>query len=806
MELSEAEDEPEFSLDGSIHMKKQPVASLSSLDSGRQDNQNPSISVSPANSETEIPHLPSIPSETAAKEHTTSSRKPSSGITPFLMPSKSSIKRTKEASQYFEALFDASFLKGNKEKAKELMRDSITIHLVDTGGQPEFHEILPALVSGPAANLLLFKLNEGLQERQVVEYHRPDGKPSQPYVTSYTSEDVIFRTLATVMCFSRCSEETDNSLEPEAAVLLVGTHKDRISSDQVVQSEKIREIDDSIRCKLEQTEFYTQNLIEFLDPDSHQLIVPVDNTESCEEKAGILALRKLLNNVFQERFQEVHIPPTWLVFDLALRKSGVSTISYAKCYSIAQVCGIESEEELKNALWYLHHHVGVLMHFPEVLAIKDLVIVDLQFLFDHITDLIMNTFTEEKVGPFERDLFKHKGQVLPQRISKQTHGKHGPLSLDRLIKLLEYLHIIACISSQERPKVNKPQQHHWRQQRRYFMPCVLPYAEVEGLYCPQPDDHEAACSPQPSPLLIRFDCGFCLIGVFCTLIVWLLSKGSEVTDMQWRLSEEEGDKLCRNMITFKVGKSYDKVTIIAKTTYYEIRFKRQPDISATTSMHEMCNYIRETIDNGISAVIQALNYSYRSAHKFGFYCPRSRVHCYRRCSDSKSPHHLAMCDDPDDPLNMVCLISDKPSTILPSCSVWYGRKMDPETKLSDAAELRHIRVDSAQLSLSNLDEVMNEVCRVNKWFNLGLGVGLHFNTLERIKIENREAISDCLTYMLRAFLLQEDGVKKKGGATWETIVKALSSPPVHELRLAEEIAKKHRRDKRARLTRMKPTS
>ena len=69
------------------------------------------------------------------------------------------------------------------------------LHIIDTGGQPEFHEILPALITGPAINLLVFKLTEDLRSRYEIIYRTSAGD-SKPYETSLTHEEVIFRSLA----------------------------------------------------------------------------------------------------------------------------------------------------------------------------------------------------------------------------------------------------------------------------------------------------------------------------------------------------------------------------------------------------------------------------------------------------------------------------------------------------------------------------------------------------------------------------------------------------------------------------------
>ena len=681
---------------------------------------------------------------------------------------------------------------GDDEKLKELLVNTTTIHIVDTGGQPEFHEILPALVTGPAVNLILFKLNEDLQERYIVEYLSRDGKSSEPYVTSYTNEDVIFQTLSTIACFSHHDSESIgascvNAVDQEAVAVLVGTHMDQVSQEKETREKKIQEVDESLRHRIKRTEFYTDDLIKFFDPGSEQMIVPVDNTETCEDKAGITALREMLNKIFLERFDEVYVPPTWLIFDLVLRKSGAKTLNIHKCLKIAKLCGIESGEEFKQALWYLHHQVGVIMHFPEVPAVKDVVIVELQLLFDRITDVMVNTFTKERTSPFENELFKNKGQFLPKRVRSESRKKQDPLALDKLVKLLEYLHIVAHMVDHSDPSGKK---------NAYFMPCVLQSAEV-GMVIHNPDTHPG----QPAPLLIRFNCGFCPVGIFCAVVVYLLSEASS-SEVKWQLSGEE--PLHRNMITFKVGKAYDKVTLIARTTFYEIWLQRQmnTDVNAHKTLHEMCNYVRIQLHAAIQAVSTTLHYSYRSNHEFGFYCPQTA--CYK--SQMAPRNHIAVCSY-DNPSHMKCLVSDKPSPLPPMCAVWYGREVDLASLSMDesegakpiqqyqTAELRKIPIDSNPLEPTdiNLANLERELHGVHKWFDLGLELGLSSSILQRIKLEHREDTSECLRDMLWSWLTEKDNVKAKGGANWETLVNALKSSKVEECKLAAQVSRNHRK-------------
>ena len=95
-------------------------------------------------------------------------------------------------------------------------------------GQPEFQEILPALLSGHSISMLLFKLHEELKQRYQVEYV---STRSEPYMTTSTVE-VLFQSLATIACYGSCTTNTDPT-HPSSVALLVDTHKDLAALKQL---------------------------------------------------------------------------------------------------------------------------------------------------------------------------------------------------------------------------------------------------------------------------------------------------------------------------------------------------------------------------------------------------------------------------------------------------------------------------------------------------------------------------------------------------------------------------------------------
>ena len=186
------------------------------------------------------------------------------------------------------------------------------------------------------------------------------------------------------------------------------------------------------------------------------------------------------------------------------------------------------------------------------------------------------------------------------------------------------------------------------------MSCVLSHAAHTSV-------QEEASSKIP-PLFITFRCGYCPKGVFSALIVHLMSKhnngGAKIT---WRLKDEVD-----NVQGWARGQCC--VYIITHATHLEVFVQSETETQASvavlqTSPHEVCNSIRQCIDEGIVAVSQTLHYSCDSAFHYSFYCTHP--------SCTKPHDHLAACYS-EDPIVMEC--SKRQSFDLPDnyriCMVW----------------------------------------------------------------------------------------------------------------------------------------
>ena len=120
-------------------------------------------------------------------------------------------------------------------------------------------------------------------------------------------------------------------------------------------------------------------------------------------------------------------------------------MSLEDCERLGGKVGI-NPSELQDALWFLHRCVGVLLYYPELPALQGTVICDMQVVFDSISNLIRNTFTFAKVGPYVSEKFREKGQFSLKDVQEAMSGHTDSLlPLEKLVQLLDYLSALMVI-------------------------------------------------------------------------------------------------------------------------------------------------------------------------------------------------------------------------------------------------------------------------------------------------------------------------------------------------------------------------
>ena len=530
------------------------------------------------------------------------------------------------------------------------------VYLTDTGGQIEFQELLPLLVSGPSVFFLVFRLDHDLNKRFTVEYVHPNGTTSEPYLSNFTVKEALLQTLASIASMGTYvymgHGKEQVPLRPE--VFFVGTHMDKVSRA------KINRIDRTLCHMVKSTGLYREGMIQFASES--RMLLAVNNLS--DDDSGIQQVREAVERLGRRGSFKVTAPPSWLIFSLTIRQHKDRVLSYEQCFEVARQCGITSREELNEALWFLHTKVGLIRHFQGdgLEDLQEIVIQDPQVLFDRITDLVVETFTFDKTSPAVREDFKKKGIFPFSTFEKISASSDRLLTPSRLVKLLEHLHIIAPLEKEEGKEEGEGEE------KRYFMPCILAHAQPA-----EPTSRferisraltavfrrSAEQSPNNSSLLVGFRCGYCPKGLFAALVVYLLANARS-HGHKWTLQR---DQIFKDQISFLVH-PYDTASITVQPKFFEVTCT--PALSKSSHNRHFplattCGEVRRCIETGIREVTSALHYTSDAAHYLAFYCPGNH-----RGPDHKEPHPAEIIFHDNKPCTLQCVLGERGTFELPS--------------------------------------------------------------------------------------------------------------------------------------------
>jgi hypothetical protein len=308
------------------------------------------------------------------------------------------------------------------------------------------------------------------------------------------------------------------------------------------------------------------------------------------------------------------LPPSWYMFSIVLRRmkiAGHSVLRYSHCQQIASKLYIK-EAQLQSLLSRLHKILGIVMYFPEIRELEDIVICDPSIVYRGISELIFNSFSKSStvlsLQLKKWGIFTYR--ELKEHCDSKSINKGCQLLIDQLIIILQHLGIIAPVQFSEpndSPAEPKDEDHSTCDiDLEFIIPIVLNDARPEELQLQLRDGE--ACSI--IPLRMYFKCGFSPMGGFCYLFTRLIS------DRNWKLPLEKEEMMIENKIywrnkaTFIVEADEKKYFVILVSTkiYYEIRIvhthSKEP-FKLATDGHNICRKVWNDIDAVVSNSLNA---------------------------------------------------------------------------------------------------------------------------------------------------------------------------------------------------------
>ena len=257
-----------------------------------------------------------------------------------------------ESNFYPELLRQLKSFTTSQTKRGKLL-DVDWIYIVDSGGQPQFREMLPILVKMATACVLTLKLNVPLGKLNEVECIEKGKELCRPYLSVLTNEQIV----------KHCSQIVDSQAK-DCRLFVVGTHRD-------LEHE----------CQTESRADKNKKLLKLLQPqlgaslevyktgDPVELIFPV-NSKTPKEKDYMVVeqFRMAVCNLARSK-EKVDIPLYWFLLELLLHKLAANSgiLSFEGCKEEAIHHLNISEEAFPTAVKFLAKRLGTIIYFPREL-------------------------------------------------------------------------------------------------------------------------------------------------------------------------------------------------------------------------------------------------------------------------------------------------------------------------------------------------------------------------------------------------------------------------------------------------------
>ena len=507
---------------------------------------------------------------------------------------------------------------------------------VDTGGQPQFINMLPVVNSFAMITFIVHDMSKGLHNEVEVMHKDKKGKDSHnPYTEKYNNLELI-KTLISYASniilpdnkfLNDLKDKFDNCSRGKAFSLisLVGTHSDKISE------ERIAEIDKELVEKLKPS-----GEAEKVHPHLHEnyrYLVPVDNEK--QSKADDISNKKFTDpskireHIYKQLQKQDHypVPVHWILLELEIRKKcGYKKfISYKDVLQLSKEKKLGDEDFVKKGLRF-HHLFGVLLYFEKVEGMRDLIITDHRWLFEKLTKIVVDSY--KSIPDTTRELeYRENSGILTETALDELdidsdfemagiNITNKPIDPKKaFLELLKYLQIVAEIYKT------------YKSPAQLFMPVLLDgynLSCVQEIYTQSRRFVTTTNETIDSvPLLIQFESGdgtnFFPRGIFCFLVVQLINS----TESKW----EPYRQAYRNFITLINEDISLYITLIDKIFVLEVLVTPvTKDVKLDAGIHGI---MFDMINNSLVDFGKEFNISVEL--NYGFMCKS------KKCSDKK-PH------------------------------------------------------------------------------------------------------------------------------------------------------------------------
>ena len=496
------------------------------------------------------------------------------------------------------------------------LKDASFIHLLDTGGQPSFQDVLPLLLDVPCTYIQVFDASRSLYERLPITY-RPNDHTELHLDGAENGRDMMLRSFCSMQTMSqKCSKQLASFLQedsppPQLRIFVVGTHK-----DELIKQGRLDEATKDIKTflgTLKGKAYY-----KFIQWDSKGQQFFLINAMADSEIVHVNHLRERISSTGSLKLD---VPVMWFICQEVTRCTPKKFFRLQDLEAFCRKHGFVDGENAASQFRALLQLLS-LLGFYSFFDLKDVpdednfVCTDRGVFLKEVSTLLAVQF-RDPMG-VEMETLKETGILISTQECFKQLGICQKMDAQWFLKALQHLGIAAELHSKDGCQ-------------EYFIPAVLPQSLST-------QDPVASVAPLCLTYTIKWGSAsysYLPQGVFCRLAVELIQK--------WKICKKEEN--IRTLLAF----CWREFNIFLKESsgYISLIPQVVEEISTLPELHTGCLQLLDTVKDCLSLSTEAvLGSNFRSVAELavGFECPCKEVdipHIAVPSETGKSLHCLA---------------------------------------------------------------------------------------------------------------------------------------------------------------------
>ena len=421
-------------------------------------------------------------------------------------------------------------LKMLKKKPEITDKCFSNVHFIlcrDSGGQSEFHDILPTFVKSTTVVIYVIDLSQTFAEQPLDDYYDKGQRLGDSRTSPYRVEQIL-KSIIQSVCYNRCHKE-------KVKVAVVGTHKDVESKEEPLTVKN-----QEIKCLLHP--FVESGEIEVLahqDYDRGDIIFPINARDQDDDSKKVVSdIRRGIIANLKSHTVSKDIPINWFLLEETLRTlgrqnesdNGIIDREIFEEVAIKNLC--MTEKMAYEALKYFHD-LNIFLHFSTSRPLSRFIFTKPQFVVT-----VLSAFVKEarqlrcngikdtkywnliKQGRFSSNILSLKGSVLATSCRVPSVG----FDTGHVIELLQTMFVIAPTNNDE---------------DEYCIPAVLEHNPSVDQYVSKESEYVAPIAIKPQGTGECIPCGY-----FNAFVCHLLRRP------EWKLCRSD---MFKNYVCLDIG-------------------------------------------------------------------------------------------------------------------------------------------------------------------------------------------------------------------------------------------------------------